>query len=201
MDWWHSFAETIKNFAEVLAIIGGALAIGKWLFSRYDRATDVLLELEKKFNEPDCLLGRALIEDDVAYGKIVPLLHTAVLEAVEPIPLIESKMTGEENDRLAPIDSLLRFYVLLHGIRRARQVPDLPLKTCFRYWLTQYYCPYRPAFRAYVDTFFPTLKQWLRDDAKKSDETKRFFTPARFGWAWDDENNDKQFRRAIGGRV
>ena len=293
MEWWHSLAETVKNFAEILAIIGGAFAIGKWLFERYDRATDVLLELEKKFNEPQLLLGRGMIEDDIAYGEIVPLLHTAVLEAVEPIPLTESKLSARENDLLAPVDSLLRFYILLHGIRRARQVPDLPLKTCFRYWLTQYYGPYRTAFRAYVDTFFPTLTNWLKEDQKHGErvrrfrpssyllrlisklkrsfldrgnplgakfqqtsfrdyvrsffpvikksvpengdepdneakrisfrdyigsslistqnrlrhdqneaiEARRFFTPVRFGWGWNEEDESNQFRRAINGRV
>ena len=201
MTDWHIVSETVKNFAEVAAISAGGFALYKWVFERYDRATDVLLELEKKFNEPECLLGRALIEDDVAYGNIVGLMHTAVLEAVEPIPLTRSRMSLEETERLGPVDSLLHFYVLLHGIRRARQVRDLPLKTCFRYWLTQYYCPYRPAFRAYVDTFFPTLKQWLHDDAKRWRKSRRFFTPADFDWAWDENKKEEQFRRAIGGRV
>jgi NAD-dependent deacetylase len=198
---WHTASETLKNFAEIAAILAGAFALWQWRIGRYDRGTDVLLELEKKFNEPECLLGRASIEDDVAYGNIVGLMHTAVLEAVEPVPLTESTMTPEENERLGPVDSLLRFYVLMHGIRRARQVRDLPLKTCFRYWLTQYYCPYRPAFRAYVDTFFPTLKQWLHDDAKRWRKSRRFFTPADFDWEWDERKKEEQFRRAIGGRV
>jgi NAD-dependent deacetylase len=203
MNWTklQELSEILKNFAEVLAIIGGVFALWKWLYERHDRSTDVLLELAKKFGEPECVQGRTLIEDDVAYGEIFSRLHIAVLEASEPIPLKESKLSAEDNARLKPLDHLLGFYVLLHGIRRARQTSDAPLKTCFRYWLTQYYCPYRPAFRAYVDTFYPTLKTWLRQDEKRLIQSRRFFTPDEFGWAWNEKKTNEQFRRVIDGRV
>lgn len=183
MNWTklQELSEILKNFAEVLAIIGGVFALWKWLYERRDRSTDVLLELAKKFSEPECVQGLTLIEDDVAYGEIVSRLHIAVLEASEPIPLNESKLSAEDSARLKPLDRLLEYYVLLHGIRRARQTSDSPLKTCFRYWLTQYYCPYRPAFRAYVDAFYPTLKTWLKQDEKRLIQSRRFFTPDEFG--------------------
>jgi NAD-dependent deacetylase len=198
-------SEIAKNTVEVLAIFGGAFALWQWLFERYDRGTDVLLELEEKFNERQSVRGRTLIEDDVEYGKVVRLMQKAVLEATESIPLQQTGLSPSDNRQFEPLDSLLRFYVLLHGVRKARQVPDSALKACFRYWLTLYFHPYRPSFRAYVDTFFPTLKLWLQEDEAEVTETgkwwDRFFTPTEFGFVWTEQQKNDQFRRAIGGRV
>jgi len=198
-------SEIAKNTAEALAIVGGAFALWQWLFERYDRATDVLIDLEEKFNERQSVRGRTLIEDDVEYGKVVRLMQQAVLEATEPIPLQRTGLSPSENRQFEPLDSLMRFYILLQGVRKARQVPDSALKASFRYWLTLYFHPYRPTFRAYVDTFFPTLKLWLQEDEAEVSETgkwwDRFFTPSEFGFVWTEQQKNDQFRRAIGGRV
>src|SRR6266480_6029454 len=102
MDWTklHEVSEVVKNFAEALAIFGGVFALLKWLSERHDRSTDVLLELTTQFDQQECIQGRTLIDDDVAYGKIVSRLHTAVLEASEPIPLKESALSAEDNAEL-----------------------------------------------------------------------------------------------------
>ena len=71
---------------------------------------------------------------------------------------------------------MLRFYVVLLGIRRARQVPEVSLRTCYRYWLGQYYSAKRPEFREYVDNYFRTLSSWLKDDTQRS-ARRRFFDP------------------------
>jgi hypothetical protein len=86
----------------------------------------------------------------------------------------------EDSDRLA-IDALLRFYVVLCGVRQANQVPESSLSACFRFWLGHYHNPRRMEFKEHIDTFFPTLKKWLTEDAKRRHKD-RFFRPGDFGW-------------------
>jgi hypothetical protein len=82
----------------------------------------------------------------------------------------------EGEARSDELDGLLRFYVLLYGIFRARQVPEVSLSICFRYWLAIYFRADRPGFRRYIDRSYPTLSRWLRDDCRKKKE-RQFFRP------------------------
>lgn len=184
-------SEIFKNYGEILVIGGGLFAWYTWLRERHDRAIDVLAELEKKFTEKELSEARSLVEMDADYDNVAPTLAKCVMEAVAPqqhtVKLSESPPTrglamlmrryfclhgvekrGEAQQRLQQLeqveglDTLLRFYVYLRGVQKARQVPDDALRACYRYWLTFYFNPKRMAFRAYVDWFFPTVSAWLR---------------------------------------
>jgi hypothetical protein len=139
------WSEIIKNCAETL----GVLAVVGWFYSRKDRNTDVLLQIEERFGI--ALEGaRAWIEEDAKYDQEA---KPALLEAV-----------AKEQRNCDEIDEFLRFYVVLCGIRHARQVPDLSLSTCYRFWLAHYYRTDRKEFRDYINRYFPTLRAWLLSD-------------------------------------
>jgi NAD-dependent deacetylase len=203
-DTWLTQLKTVsdiaKNFIEVIAVLAGAFAIFKWLRERHDRAIDVMVALETRFSAPALMATRRLIEDDKSYQEIAPILMRDVLAALDARV---APPTHEEYDSLGSLDELLRFYLFLYGVRKARQVPDSSLKASYRYWLTFYFHPERTAFRAYVDWFFPTLSAWLREDERreKSIFRKRFFTPEQYGWIGTEQDRAAQFRRAIDGCV
>ena len=193
LDNWDdlkTFSEIFKNLFEALAVLGGVGVLWKYLVERKDRATDILLRLEKEFCKKKVMQGRQCIEDDGRYHLIKDRLKQYVAESrrERSMPAGESSEAGqkfespkEKNilDECQAIDALLRFYVVLCGIRQAKQVPERSLSTCFRFWLGHYRSPKRTEFREYVDVYFPTLKKWLTDDAKKG---HTFFCPGHFGW-------------------
>lgn len=204
MDWNHlkELSETLKNFVEVLAIFGGAFAWWKWLHERHDRAIDVLAVLEKKFTNPKLVESRGLMEDDAAYDKIAPALSKCVLTALAPKR--SPQPSCEELEALGGLDELLRFYVFLHAVSEAQQVPESALRASYRYWLTHYFHPHRMEFRAYVDWFYPTVSYWLRQDERRATgwrRRKRFFDPTEFGWVGTEPQKREQLRRGIKGRV
>jgi NAD-dependent deacetylase len=198
-----TISEIVKNFIEVAAVIGAVFALIKWLRERHDRALDVMLALEKSFTDPKLVETRPLIENDENYLAIVPVLTKCVLAALDPDATRSPRPTAKEYASLGSLDELLRFYVFLYGVRKARQVPDSALKASYRYWLTFYFHPGRTAFRAYVDWFYPTLSGWLRSDERreKSLFRKRFFTPQQYGWIGSEAEKSEQLRRGIDGRV
>jgi len=142
------WSETVKNAVESLAVVAAAFGICKWLDERRNRATDVLLALDKEFKEAPVMAGRTFVEDRDYEGEA----------------------------RSDELDGMLRFYVLLYGVFRARQVPEVSLSICFRYWLAFYFRKDRPGFRRYVDRSYPTLSNWLREDCCKR---LQFFRPHR----------------------
>jgi hypothetical protein len=164
---WKDISEIAKNLIAVLAIFAGFWAWHKWRTERYDRATDVLFELQKEFNSDQLRRGRALIEDDDNYASFAPLLEDAIDRSLSE----RDRHSGAAD--LAAIDELLRFYVFLFGIRMARQVPDDSLSVCFRFWLAHYHSEGRKEFKHYIESYFPTLKNWLKTD-------RRFFRPEEF---------------------
>jgi hypothetical protein len=166
--WWtleerKNWAEIVKTVVEALALLAGAFAVVQWVNARSDRGTDVLLTLEKEFKDTDVLAGRELVED----------------------------RDYEEKKRSKPLDALLRFYVVLYGVNRARQVPEEALSICFRYWLAHYFRKDRTGFRSYVDTSFPTLSLWLRRDCRQG---LPFFRAHRFFGEKIDEEFIKSCR-------
>lgn len=142
----REWSETVKNAVQSLAIVAAAFGICKWLEERRNRATDVLLALDKEFKKKPVMDGRKCVEDGDYEGEA-------------------------RSDKL---DDLLRFYVLLYGVFRAKQVPEVSLSICFRYWLAFYFRVDRPGFRFYIDRSYPTLSKWLRDDCRKG---LQFFRP------------------------
>lgn len=143
------WSETVKNAIEGLALIAAAFGVCKWLDERRNRAADVLLSLDKEFKKNAILKGRQAVED--------------------------GDYTGG-HARSDDLDSLLRFYVVLYGILRARQAPELSLSICFRYWLAHYFRKDRIGFRDYVDRGYPTLSNWLQEDCCQE---LSFFRPHR----------------------
>jgi hypothetical protein len=176
-SFWLDFAdrkewsEIVKNVVEALAVVAGAFAIVQWVTERGDRATDILFQLADKFQKVNA--GKQLIDDSEKYrDKAAPKLKRSVEEGVFEDPI------GE-------IDQFLDFYILLHAVRHARQVPDAPLSVCFRYWLAYYFHRERKEFRNYVDKFYPTLARWLQEDCQQG---LPFFRPHRlFKDKVDDE--------------
>jgi len=142
------WSETVKNVIESLALVAAAFGVFKWLDERRNRSTDVLWNLEKEFKKDKMMKGRNLVEDGDYTG------------------------VGRSDD----LDCLLRFYVLLYGVLRARQVPEILLSTCFRYWLAHYFRSDRKGFRKYVDEGYPTISNWLKEDCARK---LCFFRPRR----------------------
>jgi hypothetical protein len=153
-DW----SETVKNVVEALAVVAGAFALVQWVTERRDRATDILFQLMDKFEKVS--EGKQMIDDNSRYQKVARALVSGV----------------EQKESCETMDALLDFYILLHGVRHARQVPDAALSVCFRYWLAHYFHKDRTEFRGYVEAFYPTLTRWLREDCKNG---LPFFRPRR----------------------
>jgi len=233
--YWKDLADLIKTILESVAIIAGALVVIKWFAERHDRATDVLLQLETRFQDPELQHACRILEDEETYLTTAPLLQKVVrLGAnlwpdseinkcaagdVKNDPAIKSSRaesllswlftqpaenTSQVSNDLAAIDKLLRFYVVMHGVRKARQIPDAALRTCYRYWLAHYFHPRRPDFRAYVNQFYPTLRSWLACEKnwyqRAPSRPHRFFRAADF---WDTRKGYMyaQLRKATEGRV
>lgn len=165
-DW----SETIKNVIESGAVLAAVFAVIKWVQERQDRATEVLLKLEEKFSVEAVVKGRDLIDDDARYQRAAADIDKVV----------------RERRVYSEFDAVLRFYVILYGVRIAKQVPDNALSVCFRYWLAHYFHKDRKEFQKYIDASYPTLSRWLREDCK---DDCRFFRPTRlFG-----DNTDTAF--------
>jgi hypothetical protein len=162
-DW----AATVNDVASAAAILLAVFAAIKWMNERRDRATDVLLALEKEFQGDAVAKGKKWVEDG---GRI--------------------KVEGNgELARSDPLDAMLRFYVVLYGVYRSSQVPAASLSICFRYWLAHYFCTDRLDFRKYVDAYYPTLRAWLHRDCR---EGGAFFRPRDFfGNNLDDKLIDR----------
>ena len=182
LDTVTAISEIARNFAAVLAFGGALFAWWKWRKEKYDRSTDVLLKLDERFNGDRVRNARALIEDDTAYGQVRGVLKKEVSEGGRNIA-DRRKQSGSIEQKLVDLDEMLRFYVVLYGVRQAHQVPDAALSACFRFWLTQYFNPKRVEFAHYVDEYFPTLQEWIHDDFRRyRSKDRRFFTPEHFKW-------------------
>lgn len=225
--WWKDLAELLKDVLESLAIIAGSLALIKWFTERHDRATDVLLQLETRFQDPEIQNACHFLEDETEYltnanvlqmavrssanlwpdselNKKQPARNQSPLERVINTLLVEPAVSTPAPFNLGQLDKLLRFYVVMHGFRKARQIPDAALRTCYRYWLAHYFHTRRPAFRAYVDHFYPTLRNWLATEKAwyKRDLSRpsRFFRAGDF-WNTREDCLLSQLRVATEGRV
>jgi hypothetical protein len=150
---FFKFADDAKPAVECAALIFGAFGLRKFLLERTDRATDVLLELETHFEK--CKEGREYVSVQSKYDQLEKELE----HEAEPS---SGYGPGEE-----ALDNMLRFYVVLHNVRRVGQVSDVALSTSYRYWLAQYYRKNRTQLRRYVDVYYPTLSAWLIDDTSR----------------------------------
>lgn len=157
IDEATKISEIVKNVAEALAVIGGGFALYRWLHERNDRATEVLFQLEERFQKKAVATGRALLEEDAVWSELRHKLGGRQVNESDQAVIDQALKT---------LDPLLRFYVVLVGVREAGQVPDTALLACYRYWLAHYYSPRRTYFKMYVDKYFPTLEQWLKKDQK-----------------------------------
>jgi len=141
--------DTAQRLLLASGAITGLFALFKWLGDRNSRATDVLLKLEDEFHRKG-EKGRPRIEDQEHY--------------------VQWKNSLAGRNRVVnpdEIDNLLRFYVVLYGIRQARQVPDASLSTSYRFWLAHYYRKDRAELREYINSNFPTLRKWLLADTSR----------------------------------
>ena len=201
-EYWKEVSEIVLNAAQVLAYAAGVFVLYKYVTERRDRATEVLLQLEKNFNMRSVRKGRMLVEDDKAYDGI----RGDLMEAVGPEDTFEASDTRTQRSsrKMIPgLDQLLRFYVLLCGVRAAKQVPDASLMKCFRFWLAHFYSPSRRELKLYISKYYPTLTRWLLDDRKWRCRPFRrsFFTPESFGFFPDKKPSDDDLRQAARGRV
>lgn len=199
LELYSHFAEQLKPILECLAIIAGALAIIKWLRERNNRATDVLLKLEEEFDKK-CEKGRGLIEHDWKYNEVKELLKSAVREGKR-----SARAEHDPQDPQMAVDNLLRFYVVLCGVRQARQLPQKSLSTCYRFWLAHYYRNDRAELRDYVNEFFPTVRKWLLTDCRCWTRFKRrvfsgwwssFFKPEDF---WEPKKFERDPKKLWSG--
>jgi|GEM_PF-100666 len=203
---WKVLSEICVNLAGVLAIIAGPFILVHWLYQRRDRSAEVLFRLEELFNSPVVQLGRSLVESDRAYLTVSSLLIRESLTGEHS----KSFLSGDAGDgstkhseQLQAIDALLRFYILLFGLKRAHQAPDASLRICYAYWLTQYHNPARRELRLYIHAMFPTLARWIRNDRGvfKRKSIYRFFIPEHFGWRLTHRLAADELHRRLRGKV
>jgi len=153
-----NFADITQNIAASLGVLGGVAVAVKWVYDRHDRATDMLIQLNERFVHPDLSAGKACFG-----GCCAAELSEAETRALDPV---------------------LGFYVMLCGIREANQVPDRALSLSFAWWLSHYYRHDSRTLRIYINTYYPTLRQWLEQDLENP-EPRRFFRAHEF-WRQDD---------------
>ncbi len=202
---WKTYSEIAKNLVSILGLAGGLFVLYKWIYARLDRATDILLKLDSQFTTPEMVKGRQLIEYDQEWNRV----RGALLKEAAPEDKYgtdyqseDSESTTDEVD-VIDIDKLLHFYVLLCGVREAKQVPDSALRKCFRYWLAHYYKPTHRELRLYIDRFYPTLSEWLKEDRYwlRVLFHRTFFDPEGFGWNPGRPPKEEEIQSAIRGRV
>ena len=148
-------AEVIDHVCSALAVLGGLGAVVVWVFSRMDRKTDLVVTLHARFSEPGLQAGKNLMED----------------------------LAKPPGGRCYELDRVLSFYVLICGVRSAGEVPEKSLSICFRYWLAHYYRVRADGthhLRDYINTYYPTLRAWLLEDAAIKNREKSFFRPHDF---------------------
>lgn len=202
-----TWSEIAANWAQVATLASAIFVSIKWIRERNDRSTQVLLELDKRFNAKEVRKGRAVIEDDSEYAQLAPLFLEEIRASVEgpATSEIEEKRRPRQElwEAVDAVDAMLRFYVLIRGVRAAKQVKDAALRACFRYWLAHFYNPKRWEFRLYVHRFFPTLRQWLAEDRERNRLLRKtsFFGPEEFGWKTRRRPTVRQLRRAMRGRL
>ena len=207
MKWEDTLtlSEIIKNTAEALAIFGGAFALIKWFSERHDRSTDVLFKLEEAFNSAGIREAQKLIEDESKFNTIRKLLVEQAIPDPEQGAEVKANdpQSEELKRRIAELDNLLRFYIFLLGVKKAKQVPDSALASCYRYFLCHYYSRNRRELRIYIDAFWPTLKRWLAYDAVwwKRRTLKRFFDPEFFNFTCGIKPKDEDLVRKLKGKV
>jgi hypothetical protein len=177
-----------------------------------------LIESDTDYKTIAPILGRCVLKAAASKQEMPALAASQSQSRVRPCGFLmryfartdvaSSKAVEQDSSlpgKLEGLDSLLRFYVYLRGVQKARQVPASALRACYRYWLTFYFDPQRNAFRAYVDWFFPTVSAWLRRDEAKAAtwagrrlRRQRFFDPSEFEWMIGSEQDKRrQLRRAI----
>lgn len=206
-DWntLKTISEVVKNWVQVAGVLGAVFLFYRWVVERKDRSTQVLFELETRFAAKEVQAGGVLVEEDAAYEGI----RRALLEAALPAEEVEDRHSAPGatspavDEQLAPLDALLRFFVLLLGIRQAGQVPDRSLRACYRYWLAHCFSPCRRELRIYVERLFPTLHRWLTADRGwwRRWTHRSFFRPEDFGWRPESRFSREPLRRAVEGKV
>lgn len=206
--------EIAKNSVEALGFVGSFFILYQWVAGRRDHSTQVLFDLEKQFICDDISMARSLVEDDAQYAKLRKLL----IEEIVPEEIVpeESVTPGSEaapnRDRfdvafdcsspLRRLDALLRFYVFIYGIRRARQVKDSALSACYRFYLAHYYSPSRRELLLYIHNYYPTLRRWLLHDRTWWRRIRgTFFTPEQFGWHPEQGLTSAHLKRSLNGRI
>ena len=184
LEEWKHVSEIVKNILTVLAIVGAGWTWYHWTYERYDRAADILFSLEQRFDSKSIQHGARILDDDEEYADIKHLLTAYVENAKTTTPRTLPATSSSTDEMVYAIDDVLRFYVFLGSIRAAKQVPDAALSASYRYVLAEYYNPRRAEFRVYVDQFFPSLRQWLAEDARQHAANPRtgFFRPEEFNW-------------------
>jgi NAD-dependent protein deacetylase/lipoamidase len=205
-DKIKTYTEIAKNTVETLGILSSPFILYKWLVERRDHSTQVLFDLEKQFNSEDVSAGRRLVEDDARYAQIRKLLLEQIVPEEDLTPGSKTFPKNDRFDRSSPLqklDALLRFYVLVYGIRSAGQVSDSALRACYRFYLAHYYSPSRRELRLYIHTYYPTLRGWLLDDRRwrRRKITGTFFTPEQFGWHPELSLSSEQLERSLNGRI
>lgn len=146
---WTDIAQTI---VQILVLIGGACTYFSWKRSLKDRAASVLFELEERFCVDSLVEGRGLLEYQATYLELEQAMTTAMCETgasnrtTGKNPSQHTELTAPQEKQLDQLDALLRFYVLLRGIRAAEQVPDESLRLGYAYWINFYSHPKRVTF-------------------------------------------------------
>jgi hypothetical protein len=149
----------LADIISKLAVLGGVAVLWKWSHERNDRSAEVLLKLQDRYCEQRVRTARDFLEND---ANIAP---------------------GADLAPNHPLDELLNFYVLLRGLLNTGQVKHESARICFWYFLTMVYKPGREAVRKYVETMYPTLRAWLKEDRDKQlTDPSRFFRPELMSW-------------------
>jgi hypothetical protein len=135
-------SEIVKNALQALGFLALGAGIVKWLAQRRDRGADILLKLEDRFDQPEIAAGRRFLDK-------------------------HDKKTPFSDAEMVTLEPLLRFYATLHSLHRARQIGSVSLLDSYRYWLGTARPEnkrYNPAFRNFIDEYYPALSEWLATD-------------------------------------
>ena len=80
-----TWSEIWKNMAQVVSSGCGIFLLYKWIYSRRDRGTDLLIQLDTQFKTKEMSDGRQLIEDNRKWAKLRTEILREIISEANPL--------------------------------------------------------------------------------------------------------------------
>jgi hypothetical protein len=189
LKYW---GECISPWVTLLGIIAAAYTYYQWEVGRDDHAVDFLLRLDEKFDSGEVEQGRNLVDWDEEYNEVKDRLAVRAdpVRLKQETEMVRKKQAEPDSPertafltayaavtaKVTEIDAYLGFYETLDVMRQAKQAPARWMRIRFSDWLDYYYDDNRKELRAYIDTYYPALSAWLKEDQSENPEN-RYFSP------------------------